>query len=398
MTRVALVFPYYTPAAATLEEMLRRYDLLRLLPPELAGLGLEVSVFVLAMRDAEAASGGARYLALRSHRGAALLGRGMQRLRPSLGPAYWEPALRLAHRVRATQPDIVHVFGLTLDLNLALLVRAARQAGAAVVVHYHGGLPSAGRRIRRLQRRTLAQVARVLFTHPEQARPWIEAGVIPAWDRVAQVIETSVAISPIPRELARARTGMHGDPVCLSAGRLHPVKDPLTMLRGFIQVAERCPDARLYLYYLTGELLGDLRAELAARPEIAARVEFRGRAAPEEMPAIYSSADILLQSSLREWSGLAVLEALACGCIPVVTRIPAFEALTADGRYGRLFPAGDAAALAGAILALDADARAVLSREVRAHFAHTLSFPALARRLAEEYARLGKPSSPAGRR
>ena len=29
-----------------------------------------------------------------------------------------------------------------------------------------------------------------------------------------------------------------------------------------------------------------------------------------------ASADVLLQSSLREWSGLAVLEALACG-VPV---------------------------------------------------------------------------------
>jgi glycosyltransferase involved in cell wall biosynthesis len=296
--------------------------------------------------------------------------------------------------VRHARPDIVHVFGLTLDINLALLVRAAKQAEARVVVHFHGGVPSTGRRIRHLQRRTLARVERVLFTHPEQARPWIDAGVLPGWERVGQVIETSVDLTPPPRESARAITAMHGDPVCLSVGRLHPIKDPATMLRGFLRIAAARPAARLYLYYLSDELLPDLRALLAEQPELAARIEFRGPAAAKELPAIYASGDFLLQASLREWSSLAVLEALACGRIPIVTNIPAFEKLTQNGRYGRLFPPGDDAALAEAVLALDEPARLRLSQEAREYFARELSFAAMARQIDALYRELheSKPS------
>ena len=385
MTRVALVLPFYSPSAATLEEMLANFALPRRLPPELAARGHQVTLLALAARDAEFRRAGARYLAVRSHRPAIWLGRGLQRLKPSLGPAYWEPALRLARRLRGLHPEVVHIFGLTLDINLALLVRAARQVDAAVVVHFHGGVPSAGKRIRRLQRHTLAGVDRVLFTHPEQARPWIEAGLIPGWERIEQVIETSVELQPVPRDIARERTGMRGDPVCLMVANLQPRKDPLTTVRGFARIATAQPEARLYMHYLTNELEGELRALLADLPEIATRVEFRGRATPEEMPAIYSSADVLLQASLREWSGLSVLEAMACGCIPVVTDIPPFQTLTAGGRYGRLFPAGDAQALAATMLSLDPATRGALAAEVSAHFARELSFPAMARRMEQVY-------------
>jgi glycosyltransferase involved in cell wall biosynthesis len=106
------------------------------------------------------------------------------------------------------------------------------------------------------------------------------------------------------------------------------------------------------------------------------------------MEEIYSSADYLLQASLREWSGLAILEAMSCGCIPIVSDIPSFRALTAAGQAGRLFPIGDDAALADRVLSLDDAARAALSEEVRAHFAGCLSFAAIARQLDAVYCEL----------
>ena len=104
-----------------------------------------------------------------------------------------------------------------------------------------------------------------------------------------------------------------------------------------------------------------------------------------DMEAIYSSADFLLQASLREWSGLAIMEALSCGCIPVVTDIPSFRALTASGRYGRLYPIGDDGALAEALLAIDNAERESLAKSIRGYFAAELSFAALARQLDAVY-------------
>jgi glycosyltransferase involved in cell wall biosynthesis len=103
------------------------------------------------------------------------------------------------------------------------------------------------------------------------------------------------------------------------------------------------------------------------------------------MQAIYSSADFLLQASHREFSGCAVLDAMACGVIPVVTDIPSFRVMTGDGRVGVLFAAGDAESLARQVLAITPDAMAAQSAAVRARFDEHFSFPALAERLEREY-------------
>jgi glycosyltransferase involved in cell wall biosynthesis len=253
-----------------------------------------------------------------------------------------------------------------------------------VFVHYHGGAPAMHGARHLIERIALGGVDAALFTHLSQAQPWLDAGLLEQ-RQVAQLVETSSPFSGLPRDEARARMDMTGDPVYLSAGRLHPIKDPMTMLHGFASIVERQPGARLYLYYLTGELLDAVREFVQSVPGLAERVEFRGRAPAADMEAIYSSADFLLQASLREWSGLAVLEAMSCGCIPIVSRIPSFTAMTGEGTFGRHFAPGDAEELAAA--ALGVSERGALSERVRHHFRQELSFAAMAARLEALYQR-----------
>jgi glycosyltransferase involved in cell wall biosynthesis len=379
---ITYVIPFYDKQRDP-DDALAAFPLLRDLPREVAARGHAVTVCALAARDARLVRNGVSYEFIRPGPLSEAAGRLLQRWKPRYGAAYYQVSPRLARRVSASRPAVAHVFGLTMDLQLAPIARAARQLRVPLVAHYHGGLPETGR-YRRLQRHNLARVDRVLFTTQAQAEAWITAGLLTP-SQTALLPETSSAFSGLPRNLARARTGMIGDPVCLSAGRLSAIKDPLTTLRGFALAAEQLPDARLYCYYLTDELLPELRAFVDTTPGLAKRVEFRGRASPAEMEAIYSSADVLLQSSRREWSGLALLEALSCGCLPVVTDIPSFRTLTDDGRYGRLFPAGDDAILAAQLLTLDADTRATLAPSAQAYFQRELSFAALARRLDDLY-------------
>ena len=103
------------------------------------------------------------------------------------------------------------------------------------------------------------------------------------------------------------------------------------------------------------------------------------------MEAVFNSADFLLQASRREYSGYAVLEAMACGVIPVVTDIPSFRRMTDDGRYGILFPPGDADALARQVLAFDPAAIPPFSAAVQHHFEQSFSYEALAARLSAIY-------------
>jgi glycosyltransferase involved in cell wall biosynthesis len=383
--KITHVFPFYDQPRDP-DDALAAFPLLSALPCALSARGHAVTVCALAATDARLTRNGVRYEFIRPDPLTRVGGRLLQRWKPRYGAAYYQASLRLAHRVSATQPDVAHVFGLTMDLQLALLARATRKLRVPLVVHYHGGLPETGR-YGRLQRHNLALVDRALFTTREQAAAWIEAGMLTP-NQTALLPETSSNFTGFARDAARARTGMAGDPVCLSVGRLSAIQDPLTTLRGFALAAERLPDVQLYCYYLTEELLPELRAFVDSQPGLARRVEFRGRASPDEMEAIYSSADVLLQSSRREWSGLALLEALACACVPVVSDIPSFRALTDDGRYGLLFPVGDHTALATQLLTLDADTRRNLAPAAQAYFQRELSFAALASRLDDLYAEL----------
>jgi glycosyltransferase involved in cell wall biosynthesis len=244
--------PFYNPAVTSPEAMLASYPLLRALPAELAARGHAVVVLQHAPAGAVRSLAGARYEWIAAGRLARAAGRALDRWKPRYGPAYYEINRPLLRRLRQLRPEVVHLFGLTMDLHLALVVREVRRLGVPLVVHYHGGLPAVRRRHLRLQRHNLHAIDRALFTARDQARPWIDAGLLPGWERVVQVAETSSPFRGLPREAARARTGMLGDPVCLSAGRLHPIKDPLTTLRGFARIAAARPRAQLYLYYLTG--------------------------------------------------------------------------------------------------------------------------------------------------
>lgn len=79
------------------------------------------------------------------------------------------------------------------------------------------------------------------------------------------------------------------------------------------------------------------------------------------MATIQESDCLVLTSAGREGMPLAVLEARACGVVPVLSDIPPHAALIDHAVDGLLVPAGDADALAGALRALAED-RARLER------------------------------------
>lgn len=73
------------------------------------------------------------------------------------------------------------------------------------------------------------------------------------------------------------------------------------------------------------------------------------------LAAIDASDCLVLTSTGREGMPLAVLEARACGVVPVLSDIPAHAALVRHGIDGLLVPAGDADALARALRSLEGD-------------------------------------------
>jgi glycosyltransferase involved in cell wall biosynthesis len=298
---------------------------------------------------------------------------------------YYEPALRAIDAITRTGADVVHFHGTTLHMNLALL--AVRIDGPRLVVQHHGGGLPKNAITRALQKRGFARADRVLFTSRAHARPFVAAGSLDD-SKVTTAVEISTPLKPLPRDESRQKSGLIGDPVFVSLGRLHPDKDPFTTLKGFELIARQWRGARLYLYYLTDELLPTLKRYVDQSPTLADRVQFLGRVSHDAIPRILSSADFLLQASRREVAGYAVVEAMAAGVIPVVTRIDAFQAITDGGRQGLLFAVGNPEDLARTVLGLDVAGIPLRRASVRAHFEAHLNFTALARRLEDIYAQV----------
>ncbi|UNK40449.1 glycosyltransferase family 4 protein (plasmid) [Shinella sp. H4-D48] len=100
----------------------------------------------------------------------------------------------------------------------------------------------------------------------------------------------------------------------------------------------------------------DLRRLKAVMPEDAPRVIYAGPVAAQAVPALLARHDIFLMPSRYEGLPMALVEAMAAGCVPVASRIRGVtEMIIEHGRDGLLFPVGDTVGVAEIVRALDKD-------------------------------------------
>jgi glycosyltransferase involved in cell wall biosynthesis len=152
------------------------------------------------------------------------------------------------------------------------------------------------------------------------------------------------------------RRGVRG-PYLLVVGTVEPRKDHATLVAAFEIVRARHPELSLVVAGASGWLAWDA-ARALARPGVVVL----GRVSDAEIDLLYRRAEVVLNGSIYEGFGLAVLEALARGCAVVVTDIPPHVEVVADA--ARLFAPGDVDALATEIeeLLRDPSARGELRR------------------------------------
>jgi len=146
------------------------------------------------------------------------------------------------------------------------------------------------------------------------------------------------------------------------------------------------PDLKLVIAGGKGWLEDPLYAQIEALG-LGDRVQFIGFAADEDLPALYSAAQVFAFPSLYEGFGLPPLEAMACGVPVVASRASSVPEVV--GEAGLLIDPLDVDDLAGALArALDDEAlRAELTRRGLEQ-ARRFSWAESARQLREHYARL----------
>jgi glycosyltransferase involved in cell wall biosynthesis len=94
-----------------------------------------------------------------------------------------------------------------------------------------------------------------------------------------------------------------------------------------------------------GPLKPELEA-LAARRGLHGRVKFLGTLGNAALPALLREHDVYLSASRSDGTSLSLLEAMATGLFPIVSRIAANSAWVEDGVGGLLHRVGDPLGLA----------------------------------------------------
>jgi D-inositol-3-phosphate glycosyltransferase len=176
----------------------------------------------------------------------------------------------------------------------------------------------------------------IASTYDERQQIIRHCGATP---RQVQVIPCGVDLErfiPQNRQHARQILGLkQHSPVLLYVGRLDPFKGPDVLLQAAAMMEE---EAQVLI--VGGKLSGDKELdqlrELARRLNICQRVHFLGARPQQELPMIYSAADVTVVPSYHESFGLAAVESLAC-CTPVVaTRAGGLVTVVRHGETGYL--------------------------------------------------------------
>ena len=287
--------------------------------------------------------------------------------------------------IKNQKPDIILVEGFVFPFQVLMLRKAVGPA-CRIIVQHHAELPFTGIR-GRVQRWADRSINAYLFTSLGNASPWLKS-IIRDPGKCVEVLSASTAIQPLDKNECRRKLGITGELNLVWVGLLHPRKDPITVLKAFSRFLTIQPNARLYMIYQSEELLGEIKTMIRDDDALGQAVILLGKKTQVELPAWYSAMDVFVLGSHREGSGYALVEAMTCGCFPVVTNIPSFHKITDHGRLGLLFDPGKPGSLFQKLQELSLINLEEKSREIRAHAALNLSFETIAHQFMDLFRRL----------
>ena len=120
------------------------------------------------------------------------------------------------------------------------------------------------------------------------------------------------------------------------AARYSSQKDHGTLIEAFALLAPRLPQARLDLYGGGKKRWQDRARRLIQNLGLGQRVQMHGHV--RDMPEALSRHQVFVLSTHYEGIGLAVIEAMACGCACIATDVVGVQELIEHGVTGLLVP------------------------------------------------------------
>jgi glycosyltransferase involved in cell wall biosynthesis len=293
------------------------------------------------------------------------------RLRHSVVHFPW----RMHRLIRKLQPHVVFINGFIFPLQIIQL-RLTLGRGVKIIILHRAEKPMRG--LRKYAQKLADQcVDAYLFTSLDSAQPWITKGIIRDKSKIREIIQGSSVFSP---ELVKT-SSPGGCPVFLWVGRLDSNKDPLTVVKAFIRFLQWQPGAILYMIHQSNELLEEVQRLLETDGTAGDRIRLIGKVSHPALEEWYRRTDFIISGSRYEGSGIAVCEAMSCGCIPILTNIPPFRKMTGNGSCGWLYEAGNVKSLLEILIHTAGLDLGMERQKVLLQFREELSFEAIAKKI-----------------
>lgn len=283
----------------------------------------------------------------------------------------------LFFEVRKYKPSVVMMHSL-LQPWLVILAALILGRKTRIIVQNHADRPRKGI-VLLLQRLAGRCVWRFLFVSKSQTQEWTDKKIISDPKKVVEVMEGSTAFRMKDKTKAKSAFKCGDKIIFLWVGRLNANKDPLTVLKAFKNFSEQLPGAELWMIYGTDDLKNEVSGYI--NTERMQNVKLIGTLLHDSLEDYYNAADYFILGSHHEGSGYALCEAMACGCIPVVTDIPSFRSIA--GEEGYLFKPGSDRELYDQLVRLSKEDKNEKQKKILEKFDADLSFGAIGTRISE---------------
>lgn len=224
----------------------------------------------------------------------------------------------LIKQVRKDRPDIIHAHWIIPQGLMAALIKKIYKIPYVVTAHGSDVFGLKGKWFNSIKLVALKNASKITVVSSA-----IKNEIIKKIDSNLKIEVVSMGVdaeyfTPDKKDnTIRNSYSINGGVFLLFVGRLSPEKGLNYLLNAMPDIIGKFPKTKL-LIIGEGTLKQEMQ-ELAGRLNLENNVIFLGQISNKELPKYYASADIFINSSLREGLPVTVMEAMSCRCIPVVT-------------------------------------------------------------------------------
>ena len=239
----------------------------------------------------------------------------------------WEAFLKL----KKLNPEIIYVQGLTFP-HFIIVMRLFLKPSTKILVHEHADICPKNWKTR-IYKWADRYINTYFFTSKELAKPWLESKIISSENKIIECVEGSTHFN-YDTSIQKEENSF------LWVARLDKNKDPLTILNAFSEYMKFEPKAVLNMIYEKTTLLAEVKnfINIEAMND---NVNLIGALNHDDLEGWFQKSMFYILGSHKEGGSISLIEAMACGCIPIVTDIPASAKMIKYGASGFLFEPGN---------------------------------------------------------